>query len=236
MAKSSSASSMPLAVSQEGRELIKRWEGLRLEAYRCPSGVWTVGYGHTRTAREGMRITQQEAELLLDRDLSDVASRVRRLVRVPLTQHQFDALCSFVFNVGPAAFGRSTLLRKLNEGDYESVPNELMRWVYSGGRRLAGLVNRRAAEAGLWSRGSFVTSSFVAVEEKPGPNVLQTDTGRGALTTGAAGLLAVAFTAAREAGELVASIPLLAHLPAWAGAALVLATVVGVLIWRANRA
>lgn len=236
MTRQAKGADTPTEVSREGKELIKQWEGLRLVAYRCPAGVWTIGYGHTRTAEEGMRITEQQAVDLLDQDLRIVAAQVRRLVHVPLTQHQFDALCSFVFNVGAGAFQRSTLRRKLNEGDYESVPDELMRWVYSKGTRLPGLVNRRAAEAGLWARGSFVTSNFVAAEPVPGRSALATDTGKGALATGAAGLLAVALATAREAGEAVAAVPQLAALPPWVGALLVLAAVTGVLVWRARRA
>lgn len=152
-------------INREGLELIKQWEGLRLEAYLCPARVWTVGYGHTRSARMGLQITKEEAESLLREDLRVFEKGVERLIDVRLSDGQFAALVSFAFNVGLGAFERSTLRRRLNERRYEDVPAQLMRWVKAGGRRLQGLVNRRSAEAGLWARGSFVSGSIEAVDE-----------------------------------------------------------------------
>ena len=103
--------------SDAGLKLIRSFEGLRLKAYRCPAGIWTIGYGHTTAAgppevREGMRITAAEAEAILKRDLERFEAAVSAMVKVPLTQAQFDVLVSFAFNCGTAALRRSTLLKR----------------------------------------------------------------------------------------------------------------------------
>lgn len=146
------------------------WEGLKTKAYKDSVGVWTIGVGHTSMAGEphvapGLTITKGEAIDILKRDLRKFESVVLGAVKVALTQHQFDALVSFCYNVGPRAFTGSTLLRKLNAGDYASVPRELMKWTSGGGHKIQGLVNRRSAEAGLWAKGEFVASRDV--EAKP---------------------------------------------------------------------
>ncbi len=147
---------MARQVSEGGFELVKKYEGLRTEAYRCPAGVWTVGYGHTQGVKPGMEVTAGEAEELLSRDLAQAGAHVERLVRVPLTDNQFSALVSFVFNAGAGSLQNSTLLRRLNAGDYDAVPSELAKWVKATdpktGKKmtLAGLVRRRAAEGELW--------------------------------------------------------------------------------------
>lgn len=140
-------------ISQKGIEHIKRWEGLRTNAYKCPANVWTIGYGHTKTAKPGMMISHLEAEELLRKDLKRFEDAVRRLVRVPLNQGQFDALVSFAFNVGTEAFRRSTLLRLLNEGKYNTAALQFHRWVYAGGKKLPGLIRRRNDEHGLFTEG-----------------------------------------------------------------------------------
>jgi len=134
-----------------GIDLIKRFEGLNLTPYRCPAGVWTIGYGHIRTVREGMKITEADAEYLLKSDLEISEKIVSRLVEVPLTDNQFSALVSFVFNVGGGNFERSTLLKLLNRGWYEQVPAQFMRWNKAGGSVVTGLTRRRTAEAQLWN-------------------------------------------------------------------------------------
>jgi lysozyme len=149
-------------ISSEGLAFIKQWEGLRLEAYRCTAGVWTIGYGHTLGVTEGARISQEDAEKLLLIDLSIAESAVSRAVSAELTDNQFAALVSWTYNVGVGAMRKSTLVRKLNAGDVGAVPGELARWNKTGGNKVdAGLSNRRAAEAGLWARGSFVSSRSV---------------------------------------------------------------------------
>lgn len=142
---------MTRCVGEEGIALIKEYEGLRLRAYRCPGQVWTIGYGHTRTVHQGMAISLSEAELLLKEDLFVVEQALTRLVSVPLTDTQFGALASFVFNVGIANFERSTLLKLLNRGWYEQVPAQLTRWNKVSGVPMGGLARRRAAEGRLWN-------------------------------------------------------------------------------------
>ncbi|MFT0891020.1 lysozyme [Pseudochelatococcus sp. G4_1912] len=143
-------------------EKLKQWEGSRLVAYRDPAGIWTIGYGHTGPdVKPGMQITQAEADRLLRDDLARFERAVDQVVKVPLRDNQFGALVSFSFNVGAAAFDKSTLLKKLNQGNYSTVPGELARWNMAGGKVLAGLVNRRAAEADLWvKRGSVSSTEF----------------------------------------------------------------------------
>lgn len=138
-------------INQAGIDLIKEFEGLRTKAYKDPVGIWTIGYGHTETAKRGMTVTPEQAEDLLRRDLYTAESAVNRLVTVPLSDNQFAALVSFVFNVGEGAFRGSTLLRRLNAGNYGAVPDQLKRWNRAGGRVLNGLVRRREDEARLWS-------------------------------------------------------------------------------------
>lgn len=162
-------------ISPEGLTLIKQWEGCRLTAYKDVAGVWTIGYGSTGAhVRAGMTISQAEADALLVADLARFERAVEKLVKVPLSDGQFAALVSFAFNVGEGALQKSTLLKKLNAGNYDAVPGELAKWVNAGGKKVQGLVNRRAAEAGLWAKGSFVSSN--TVEAKPAkPPVLTID-------------------------------------------------------------
>lgn len=131
-------------------ELIKEFEGLRLEAYLCPANVWTIGYGHTKTVRKGMKITNAEAEELLKGDIAWVKNCTDSAVKVELSANQVAAVYSFIYNVGAGAFRSSTLLRKLNQGDHEGAANEFKRWNKGGGKVLAGLTRRRAAEAKLF--------------------------------------------------------------------------------------
>ena len=139
-----------LTIGEKGLELIKSFEGLRLRAYLCPAKVWTIGYGHTGDVRGGQVITQSQADDLLKQDLRRFEIAVRKLVKVPLTQNQFDALVSFAYNVGEAALSRSTLLRKLNAGDLAGTKLEFAKWNKGGGKVLAGLTRRRADEANLF--------------------------------------------------------------------------------------
>ena len=141
--------------------LVKRFEGLKLKAYKCPAGVWTIGYGHTAGVVAGMKITKEQAEALLEEDLGNARRSVQYFVKVPLTQNQLDALTSFVFNVGAGAFGRSTLVNRLNERNYSAVPVELKKWIRGGGKELPGLVTRREAESTLWLTPDASTNPLV---------------------------------------------------------------------------
>lgn len=145
---------MTRTINAAGLALVREHEGLRLEAYQDTSGIWTIGYGHTEEVRPGDCISRERAEQFLKADLAKAERAVARLVKVPLTDNQFSALVSFVFNAGEGAFAKSTLLRKLNEGGHGLVPACLKAWIFDNGRVLPGLVKRRAAEAALWSPGS----------------------------------------------------------------------------------
>ena len=138
----------------QNKQAIKTAEGLRLTAYKDGGGVWTIGYGHTGSdVREGLTIPLSEAERLLTRDLRVAEGHVNDAVKVKLTQNQFDALVSFVYNVGGGAFRSSTFLKLLNAGDYEGAANQLPRWNKDNGKVVNGLTNRRHEERELFLRG-----------------------------------------------------------------------------------
>ena len=153
----------PETISDDGIELIKRFEGLHkvqpdglISSYRCAAGVWTIGWGSTKGIRSGMKITVEEAEEKLRDDLKTAESAVKQHVSVPLSQGQYDALVSFIFNLGSGNFRSSSLLKRLNRGLYDDVPEQLLRWNKArvGGKLtvLRGLTRRRAAEAAIFSR------------------------------------------------------------------------------------
>lgn len=137
-------------ISGAGVDLIKRWEGCRTNAYLCPAKVWTIGFGHTKTAKAGLKITQTFAEELLRQDLAVYEQAVIKLVTVPLSQNQFDALVSFAFNVGTGALASSTLLSLLNRSNYLGAAEQFLRWTKAGSVTLPGLVSRRKAEYQLF--------------------------------------------------------------------------------------
>ena len=129
--------------------VVSYYEGYRPTAYRDPVGIATICYGHTATARMGQTLSQAQCTELLQADLGHAFSAVDRRAQVDLPPPTRAALASFVYNVGEGAFARSTLLRKLNQGDVRGACHELSRWVYAGGRKLNGLVKRRATEREL---------------------------------------------------------------------------------------
>ena len=137
--------------SENGIELIKDFEGRRLVAYQDSVGVWTIGYGHTKTAHEDKLIIKSTADRLLAEDLAEFEKYVDTYVTVALTQNQFDALVSWTFNLGPGNLKESTMLKKLNQGLYAEVPDEMRRWNKAGGKVLEGLIRRREAEAKLFN-------------------------------------------------------------------------------------
>ena len=132
--------------SEAGLDLTEESEGCRLVAYQDSVGVWTIGYGHTRGVVEGMTCTQAQAEAWLREDILSAIADVNRLVKVPLTQGEFDALVDFDFNLGGGALRGSTLLRLLNGGDHAGAAEQFERWDRAGGHVLAGLLRRRLAE------------------------------------------------------------------------------------------
>lgn len=137
-----------MKISDEGLEIIKGSEGLRLNAYldTKKGRVPTIGYGHTRGVTMGMTTTDAQAHKWLQEDVEVAEDIVHRFVTVPLAQGAFDALVSFAFNVGQPQFITSTLLRLLNEGDYIGASNEFQRWIYDNGDKLNGLITRRELE------------------------------------------------------------------------------------------
>ena len=144
-----------MQTSEKGIALIKEFEGCKLTAYQDSVGVWTIGYGWTQPVdgkliRAGMTIKQETAERLLKTGLVSYESDVSRLVKVGVTQGQFDALVSFTYNLGARSLSTSTLLRKLNAGDYAGAADEFLRWNKAGGKVLNGLTRRREAERALF--------------------------------------------------------------------------------------
>lgn len=138
-------------VSQKAMLKIMEFEGFRAEAYQCPGGVWTVGYGHTKGVTSCTKCTMDQAKSWLADDIQQAEKIVSDAVAVELTQGQFDALTDFVFNVGGSLLRTSTLLKKINElaSTYE-IQKEFKRWVYAGGKMVKGLVKRREWECKRW--------------------------------------------------------------------------------------
>ncbi len=145
-----------MKTSAIGILLVKTFEGYRDEAYICPGGKWTIGYGHTNNVKQGDTCTQSEAEEYLKEDLK-VAEDAINAQGLSLSQQQFDALVSFVYNIGTGNFQSSTLLKRLRQDteDYETLEYEWKRWKYSNKQVLKGLVRRRAAEWSLYKNGFF---------------------------------------------------------------------------------
>ena len=163
-------------MSSRGLEKLIEWEGFKTEVYKDSAGLPTIGVGHLLTKDElrsgkisiggkdvkyADGLTENQVTALLQQDIVSRETAVRNLVRVPLSQNQFDALVSFVFNIGRQAFQNSTLLRVLNDGRYQEVPDQLDRWVYSGGKKVDGLINRRRNEIALWNSKTHIVDGGV---------------------------------------------------------------------------
>src|SRR3990167_2364264 len=142
-------------ISEVGLELIRKYEGCKLSAYADPGtggAPWTIGFGHTgHDVYPGLHITQEQADEFLKMDIVWVEKCLSNSVKIEITQNQYDALCSFVYNLGCAALGKSTLLAKLNAGDDEGAAQEFLKWTRANGRILAGLVARRKSEMEVFS-------------------------------------------------------------------------------------
>lgn len=144
-----------MKISTNGLKQIKLHEGVRNEAYKDSAGIWTIGVGHTAARGEpipkkGLVLTDAEVEATLDRDLDHFEAKVNEVVKVSLTQNQFDALVSLCFNIGEGAFSKSTLVRKLNAKDYQGAADQFLVWNKAGDKKVQGLVNRRAKERELF--------------------------------------------------------------------------------------
>lgn len=145
---------MSYQYSRNGLQLTEQFEGCRLTAYQDQVGVWTIGYGHTGfDVHEGMTITQAQAEAYLRADI-EAAAAVNRLVTIAITQDAFESLVDFTFNLGVGALMHSTLLRKLNAGDFAGAAAEFEKWDHAGGQVVAGLLRRRLAEEALFKKGA----------------------------------------------------------------------------------
>ena len=141
-----------MKVSQECIDLVKFFEGFEPRAYLCPANVWTIGYGRTKNVKEGDELTELQAERDLLEELDEFAEQVLNTVKISLDQNELDALTSWTYNLGVGNLQSSTLLKKLNSGDKNSVPSEMVRWNKAAGKVLAGLTRRREAEANLWAK------------------------------------------------------------------------------------
>ena len=209
-----------MQMSPEGMNaLLKKFEGCKLTAYRCPANVCTIGYGHTTSAgappvKDGMTITQQQADDILSRDLVKFETAVHNIVHQPLNQHQFDVLVDFAYNAGIGNLQSSTLLKKVNAAKFDEVPAELMKWTKGGGKVLAGLVRRRQAESSWWVSGEATAASTVKEEPTADEHEHRTDPdpvpvrtmadskqGNAALVTAGLGGLGVVKEAAAQAQD-----------------------------------
>lgn len=140
-----------MEINAKGLKLIKEFEGCKLSAYRDIVGVWTIGYGHTGDdVRPGMSISQEQADALLAKDVSNTSHHVSLLLKADLNDNQFSALVCFAYNLGCAALARSTLLKKVNGLDAEGAAEEFLKWSNAGGKPVAGLLRRRQAERALF--------------------------------------------------------------------------------------
>jgi lysozyme len=231
-------------ISDEGLKLIMQFEGLRLKAYRCPAGVWTIGYGHTSAAgapdvRDGMRISATEAEAILRRDLAGFETAVAGMVRTEVTQAQFDVLVSFAYNCGVGALKASTLLKRVNTGAYDAVPTELMKWTKAKGKELPGLVRRRRAEAALW-RGLPVGIDKQEARTAPDlplppKTITQSKEANAAILAGGAGAIAAASEAMPLVRDGVSLMPVVVDAlgrPAFIAALITIAAALAIWFWR----
>lgn len=141
---------MAMKASQNAIDLIKKFEGIKTKAYKCPAGVWTIGYGHTKGVQKGDTCTMAQAVEFLKEDLKVCEYAIYDFVKVELNQNQFDALCSFIYNVGTGAFQNSTMRKFINAGHFPLAAGQFDRWNKADGVVLEGLVRRRAAEKELF--------------------------------------------------------------------------------------
>ena len=224
-----------MQINQTGLDLIKRFEGLRLEAYQDAVGIWTIGYGHTETARPGMVITEAEAEALLRQDLDRFEAGVSSLVKVPINENEFSALVSLSFNIGTAALARSTTLKRLNRDDRAGAAEAMLWWnkVRQGDAfvELRGLTRRRAAEKALFldpvadavapvtadTPEDPAESTRVTPIEEPDrrSNLSASRTMQGAGATGAAGAATAATAIADAAKDVDMKNPFLQRAVGW---------------------
>jgi lysozyme len=191
--------------------LTKPFEGCKLTAYRCPAGILTIGYGHTSAAgepkvTEGMTISQADADRILAADMVKFEDNVNALVKVELTQHQYDVLVDFCYNAGKGNLASSTLLKCVNAKQFDKVPAELQKWTRGGGKVLPGLVRRRNAESDWWATGGKPIEEHeqrTTPDAPPQPTMAQSKQGNTAIATSALGIAGAAKTASDHAQDIV---------------------------------
>ena len=191
--------------------LTMQFEGCKLTAYRCPAGILTIGYGHTSAAgapevTEGMTISQEDANRILATDMIKFENDVKSLVKVQLTQHQFDVLVDFCYNAGKGNLASSTLLKCVNAGQYDRVPTELQKWTKGGGKVLPGLVRRRNAEADWWNTGGKPVEEQdqrITPDAPETKTMAQSKQGNTALATSALGVAGASKTVTDHAQDFV---------------------------------
>jgi lysozyme len=207
-------------MSAAGLATVKEFEGLRLKAYKCPAAVWTIGYGHTSAAgvpevTPKLEVTKEECEAILKRDMKQYEDGVNKLVKVGLTQGQFDALVDFAYNAGVGALQKSTLLKRVNAGKFDEVPAEFMKWTKGGGKELPGLVRRRRAEVELWrgldAKAPVVTSQARLAPDQPqaSKSIVQSKEANAAVAAGGLGTIAAVqeiMPMLREGGDVLNSL------------------------------
>jgi len=157
-----------MKISQKGIDFIKSHEALRLKAYQDSKGVWTIGWGHTKNVRPGDVITREQAEQFIRDDFAWVertlnADLVAGRDKPLVTQNEYDALCSLVFNIGSQAYLDSTVRRKIKQGDKMAAAHAFGMWVYSEHKFIQGLANRRAAEQKMFLQGGYIVTAMTAI-------------------------------------------------------------------------
>ena len=215
----------------KGLALLKEFEGLELQAYRDSVGVLTIGYGHTSMAgkpvvKAGMKITKDQAEAILKRDLKKYEDAVRNALRVPVTQEMFDAMVSLCYNIGPAGFRKSSVLRYTNKRLFDQADDKFLLWNKAGGRVLRGLTRRRHAEAELYRKGTEAMSvhadaTNVMPDAPRGKSPLESTTNLAAGASAIAGVTAAGRQIAEDTGSILSVAP-------WA---VTLIVIVGATFW-----
>ena len=198
-----------MKMTDEGLALIKRFEGFRGSAYRCPAGLWTIGYGHTSRAgppavTPNLRMTEAQAHGVLTADVERFARDVRLALRRDLNDQQFSALVSFAYNVGAGAFLASSVLKAVNAGDFDAVPRRLQLWIKGDGRVLPGLVKRRAAEAEMFMSGNVIQFPLPVPTSIEGKPVRHSSTALSAIAAAAVSVIGGLFSAVAGAGPAAA--------------------------------
>lgn len=201
-----------MKTNQAGVNLIKEFEGFRSKAYKCPAGVWTIGYGHTSAAgtpavRSGMTMSAAEAEKVLRRDLTKYEDAVTKAITVALTPNQFSACVSLCYNIGPGNFAKSSVVRFCNKKQFKQAADAFALWNKAGGKVLPGLVRRRAAEAALFSKNDVTKTEEIRpeVDVPKGKPMVMSTTNIAAGATAAAGVAATIKDTVQNTKETIAS-------------------------------